>query len=135
MAFKFEASKPDPVDDLVSKTEKLSTSDEAKVKPDQPKIDEHAESPGDVDEKDQRKEKVKDTKPAEPSPKTKTPRDPIRWFGILVPPSLRSAQGSFISAVEGPVPQLASLTSELRKQEIDIGRLRKQIRKARDDLH
>ncbi|KAF2752334.1 hypothetical protein M011DRAFT_473564 [Sporormia fimetaria CBS 119925] len=56
-------------------------------------------------------------------------RDPLRWFGILVPPSLRSTQSSFVAAVETTVPDMASLVNELRKQEIDIGRLRKQIRK------
>ncbi|KAF2648675.1 hypothetical protein K491DRAFT_684495 [Lophiostoma macrostomum CBS 122681] len=66
----------------------------------------------------------------ETSPDNKhAPKDPIRWFGILVPPALRSAQSSFISAVEGPVPNLAALTKDLRRQEIDVARLRKQIRK------
>ncbi|KAF2703899.1 hypothetical protein K504DRAFT_166217 [Pleomassaria siparia CBS 279.74] len=54
---------------------------------------------------------------------------PLRWFGILVPPALKAAQGSFTCAVEGPVPHVASLVKKLRKQEMDIGRLRKQIKK------
>ncbi|KAF1958616.1 hypothetical protein CC80DRAFT_468188 [Byssothecium circinans] len=58
-----------------------------------------------------------------------SPPDPIRWFGILVPQPLRSAQSSFVSAVEGPLPQLANLARDLRQQEIDIGRLRKQFKK------
>ncbi|TID17100.1 hypothetical protein E2P81_ATG09655 [Venturia nashicola] len=56
-------------------------------------------------------------------------RDPIRWFGLLVPPPLRSAQSKFIAIVEGPVPQLINLTKELRALEIEIGRTRKSIRK------
>ncbi|KAH4127785.1 hypothetical protein HBI25_003070 [Parastagonospora nodorum] len=55
--------------------------------------------------------------------------DPLRWFGILVPPALRSAQSSFVAAVEGPVPQLMDVARELRNQEIEIGRVRKQIKK------
>jgi cytoskeletal protein RodZ len=55
--------------------------------------------------------------------------DPIRWFGILVPPALRSAQASFVASVKGPIPQLSTLASELRGTEVDIGRLRKQIKK------
>jgi hypothetical protein len=55
--------------------------------------------------------------------------DPLRWFGILVPPALRSAQSSFIAVVEGPVPHLVSVARELRSQEIEIGRVRKQIKK------
>jgi hypothetical protein len=56
--------------------------------------------------------------------------DPLRWFGILVPPALRSAQSSFISTVEGSVPHLASVAKELRIQEIEIGRVRKQIKRS-----
>lgn len=55
--------------------------------------------------------------------------DPIRWFGVLVPPALHSAKSSFVSAVEGPVAHLATLAMDLRKLEMDIGRLRKQIKK------
>ncbi|KAH6877475.1 hypothetical protein BKA58DRAFT_375163 [Alternaria rosae] len=57
------------------------------------------------------------------------PTDPLRWFGILVPPALRTAQSTFIGAVEGPIPQLATVVRDLRAQEIEIGRVRKQIKK------
>ncbi|KAF2476264.1 uncharacterized protein BDR25DRAFT_331154 [Lindgomyces ingoldianus] len=60
---------------------------------------------------------------------TDTRTDPLHWFGILVPPALRSTQSSFISAVEGPIPQVVTLMKELRKQEVEIARLRKQIKK------
>ncbi|KAF2184836.1 hypothetical protein K469DRAFT_727048 [Zopfia rhizophila CBS 207.26] len=60
---------------------------------------------------------------------SKTRSDPLRWFGILVPPALRTAQSSFVSAVEGPIPHLVFLMKELRKLEVDIGRLRKQLKK------
>lgn len=56
-------------------------------------------------------------------------KDPIRWFGILVPPALRTAQQTFTSAFEGPIPQLAAISRDLRNQEIEIGRVRKQIKK------
>lgn len=56
-------------------------------------------------------------------------RDPLRWFGILVPSALRSAQSTFVSAVDGAIPELATLGESLRKQEIAIQRLRKKIRK------
>ncbi|KAJ4286753.1 hypothetical protein N0V90_013005 [Kalmusia sp. IMI 367209] len=57
------------------------------------------------------------------------PTNPIRWFGVLVPPALRVAQTSFVSAVEGPVLELPTLVKGLKQQEIEIGRLRKQIKK------
>jgi hypothetical protein len=63
------------------------------------------------------------------STNTKVAQDPLRWFGILVPSALRSSQSAFVSAVEGAVPELATLADSLRKQEIKIQRLRKQIRK------
>jgi vacuolar-type H+-ATPase subunit D/Vma8 len=56
-------------------------------------------------------------------------KDPLRWFGVLVPPRLRSAQASFASVVEGPVPRLIILQHELRNLEIEIGRTRKMIKK------
>ncbi|KAH9866415.1 hypothetical protein IAQ61_008420 [Plenodomus lingam] len=57
------------------------------------------------------------------------PRDPLRWFGILVPPALRTAQSTFITAVEGPIARIATVAMDLRSQEIEIGRMRKQIKK------
>ncbi|KAG9202089.1 hypothetical protein G6514_004757 [Epicoccum nigrum] len=57
--------------------------------------------------------------------------DPIRMFGILVPPALRSARTSFNEAVEGPVVDLATIAGELRALEREIGRVRKGIRKAK----
>ncbi|OCK88210.1 uncharacterized protein K441DRAFT_669479 [Cenococcum geophilum 1.58] len=64
-----------------------------------------------------------------PSSWTVKPIDPIRWFGILLPQALRNTQRSFADAVEGPVVNLVTLTKELRSLEIEIGRLRKQIKK------
>jgi len=55
--------------------------------------------------------------------------DPIRWFGVLVPPSLRSAQSSFIAVVQDSVPNLLNLQQEMRGLEIEIGRTRKSIKK------
>ncbi|KAE8831614.1 hypothetical protein HRS9139_05856 [Pyrenophora teres f. teres] len=54
---------------------------------------------------------------------------PLKWFGILVPPALRTAQSTFVSIVEGPIPQLATIAKDLRTQEIEIGRVRKQLKK------
>jgi hypothetical protein len=65
----------------------------------------------------------------QPETESKKSTDPLRWFGILVPPALRSAQSTFITAVEGPVPQLVTVARRLRNQEIEIGRVRKQIKK------
>ncbi|XP_068026598.1 coiled-coil domain-containing protein 115 [Melanerpes formicivorus] len=45
------------------------------------------------------------------APRPKPPVDPLTWFGVLVPPSLRQAQGSFCQAVS-----LALEVAELQGQ-------------------
>jgi len=41
------------------------------------------------------------------------PRDPIRWFGILVPPALRQAQSEFTLSVQTAIPQLTTTIAKL----------------------
>ncbi|EKV16612.1 coiled-coil domain-containing protein 115 [Penicillium digitatum] len=53
--------------------------------------------------------------------------DPIHWYGILVPQSLRRAQDSFANAIENQVPDLASTTVEMRALEQKISRARAQL--------
>ncbi|KAL4970019.1 uncharacterized protein BDV14DRAFT_195557 [Aspergillus stella-maris] len=67
-----------------------------------------------------------DSKPEPVKRKPRTP-DPIRWYGILVPPSLRSAQKSFIEAVESSLPELASTVVEMQTTEKEISRLRTEL--------
>ncbi|KAI5292405.1 hypothetical protein KEM52_006382 [Ascosphaera acerosa] len=43
--------------------------------------------------------------------------DPLRWFGILVPHSLRQAQAAFARGVDGPVARLASILVEMDRLE------------------
>ncbi|GAB1205753.1 hypothetical protein APSETT445_004432 [Aspergillus pseudonomiae] len=72
--------------------------------------------------------------PAETKPRSsgKKPRssDPIRWYGILVPPFLRSAQKSFTEAVGGPLPELASVIVEMQAVEKEVKRVREKIDQA-----
>ncbi|KAL8772059.1 MAG: hypothetical protein Q9209_002725 [Squamulea sp. 1 TL-2023] len=55
--------------------------------------------------------------------------DPLKWFGILVPPTLRASQASFKNAVIETIPLLANLSNEMKSMEIKIRRTRKKIRK------
>ncbi|EED13888.1 conserved hypothetical protein [Talaromyces stipitatus ATCC 10500] len=55
--------------------------------------------------------------------------DPISWYGILVPASLRSAQKSFIGAVDGGILELVSVISEMRCVEDMVYELRGEIEK------
>jgi hypothetical protein len=89
-----------------------------------PKEDDAKSTPDPNSQSSQNSEKTK-----EETNSTEKPADPLRWFGILVPPALRTAQLTFVSAVEGPIPQLVTILRDLRTQEIEIGRIRKQIKK------
>lgn len=59
-------------------------------------------------------------------------REPIRWFGILVPSSLRQAQKSFSSAVLDGDALTKAINSArgMREIEAEIRKLRKAIKKA-----
>lgn len=54
--------------------------------------------------------------------------DPLHWYGILVSPSLRSAQRSFTQAVEQYLPKLASVVVEMRTVEREVEQLRCELR-------
>lgn len=56
--------------------------------------------------------------------------DPLRWFGILVPQELRSAQASFSSFLDDSVGQAVNASRAMRENEVDIRKLRKEIRRA-----
>jgi hypothetical protein len=68
------------------------------------------------------------TQPASPSSTKAKPapsnRDPLNWYGILVPPPLRQAQASFISAVESSIPQLVNTSASMHDLEARITKLR-----------
>jgi len=53
-------------------------------------------------------------KPEEQTP-TIDPRDPIRWFGILVPPALRQAQSEFTLSVQTIIPQLTTTVQDTNR--------------------
>ncbi|KAK0367136.1 hypothetical protein LTR91_008667 [Friedmanniomyces endolithicus] len=57
-------------------------------------------------------------------------RDPLKWFGILVPRELRSAQTSFCSAVDGPIAAAANAARGMREIEAEIRKVRKAVKKA-----
>lgn len=57
------------------------------------------------------------------------PLDPIHWFGVLVPPSLRQAQKSFNDVVTISIPRILTLSSQMREVEMEIGRTRKTIKR------
>lgn len=68
------------------------------------------------------------TPPKPTEPKRFRSFDPVTWYGILVPPSLRNAQKTFTETVEGAVPELASVVVEIQTVEGEVERIRRQLR-------
>lgn len=55
------------------------------------------------------------------------PSDPLRWYGMQIPPSLRDAQTSFFTAVCADVPAVLELRGKIVEVEGEIGRARKRL--------
>ncbi|KAF2090340.1 hypothetical protein K490DRAFT_63219 [Saccharata proteae CBS 121410] len=106
--------------DIAGKDEPVSETDPA-CGVNQPQKESKKPEPGAASEESKKSEKS--TESAEKHV------DPIKWFGILVPPALRTAQKHFVGVVEESVPDVTNLSDELRSIEIEIGRTRKKIRK------
>jgi coiled-coil domain-containing protein 115 len=66
----------------------------------------------------------KPTTPTKQNPRTYP--DPLNWYGLLVPPSLRAAQASFISAVDNQIPLLLNTQAQMTKLEVQIRALRRE---------
>ena len=71
-----------------------------------------------------------DTKEEQPERKKVISKDPLRWFGLLTPQSLRTAQASSIEAVSTVIPRLVTLNQEMSQLEIEVRRARKKRSKA-----
>ena len=55
--------------------------------------------------------------------------DPLVWFGVLAPLTLRHSQSAFKSALD-KIAKLASVDSEMKAMEIEIRRSRKKMKMA-----
>ncbi|KAL8408784.1 hypothetical protein RB594_007282 [Gaeumannomyces avenae] len=65
---------------------------------------------------------------AKASPATR--KDPLRWFGLFTPTSLRLAQGQAVEIVEDLLPRIASVDAEMGQVEIQVRRAKKKRSKA-----
>lgn len=63
------------------------------------------------------------------------PGDPLKWFGILIPPALRSAQRSFGGAIVNVVPALASVVHDMRVVEDEVRKTRERVQTIRSQRH
>lgn len=64
------------------------------------------------------------TQSTDSSRRPRKPVNPLHWYGVLVPPSLRAAQSSFACAVEDQIPRLLTVQAEMENLETQIRRLR-----------
>lgn len=53
-------------------------------------------------------------------PITRAPNDPLKWFGILVPPELRTCQNKFIHLIGDTVINATNAACQLRRLETEI---------------
>lgn len=84
-----------------------------------------------TDESNDKGDAKADYPPAEkPQQKTTLESDPLRWFGILIPQPLRSAQTNFSSAVDECVAAAVNSAKGMRNAEYEIRKLRKAIKRA-----
>lgn len=72
----------------------------------------------------------KETSYPEATDKSNQLKDPLTWFGILVPPALRAAQTSFSSAISEPAAEAVEAARGMREIETEIRRVRKAVRRA-----
>lgn len=65
----------------------------------------------------------------ETSPSQPKSADPLRWFGILVPPPLKACQKEFEAVVRNDVLPLANVAKEMKEIELELRRTRKKLKK------
>ena len=57
----------------------------------------------------------------------KSTRDPLNWFGILIPSALSTAQASFKSALNEAVSNLINISMEMQELEAEVEGLKHSI--------
>ncbi|KAH0524527.1 hypothetical protein TsFJ059_007027 [Trichoderma semiorbis] len=115
-----------PVDDEGQKEEEKRESGSDGDKAD---TQENSEANPEVEQspEDQGEDKAKEEEKIKTKEMT---NNPLRWFGILAPAPLRTAQTLSIQAVEQVIPRLISVNAEMEHVEIEIRRARKKRARA-----
>ncbi|EXJ71650.1 uncharacterized protein A1O5_05458 [Cladophialophora psammophila CBS 110553] len=62
-----------------------------------------------------------------PSSSPNTSKDPLKWFGILIPPALRTCQTHFATAISSTAPDALNAASAMRDLEEQIWAIRRQL--------
>lgn len=87
----------------------------------------HLDRDGEKTETEKEREDVIEQKDTAAATRTKidpADRDPISWFGILVPPSLKLTQRYCVTAVEELMPALVNVDAEMKALEVKIWHVR-----------
>ncbi|KAL6800633.1 hypothetical protein GGI42DRAFT_326565 [Trichoderma sp. SZMC 28013] len=110
-----------PVDDQGQKEDEDSSDGDKADTTTAQENPEDEQSPEEQGEDGEKEEKIKTKKATD---------NPLRWFGLLAPAPLRTAQTLSIQAVEQVIPRLISVNAEMEHVEIEIRRARKKRAKA-----
>ncbi|KIW31753.1 uncharacterized protein PV07_03350 [Cladophialophora immunda] len=62
-----------------------------------------------------------------PSSASNLSQDPLKWYGILIPPTLRTCQTYFATAVSSIIPEIVNVVSAMRGLEEEIWAARRQL--------
>lgn len=55
-------------------------------------------------------------------------KDPLKWYGILTPPSLRSCQGHFSGVISTTIPSLLNTRSAMQRLENEVWEVRRALK-------
>ncbi|KIW37963.1 uncharacterized protein PV06_09941 [Exophiala oligosperma] len=62
-------------------------------------------------------------------------KDPLKWYGILVPPALRQCQSHFHGSMSSTIPELLGIMSALQRFEVNIWETRRALGMAEEYEH
>ncbi|OAP60939.1 hypothetical protein AYL99_05941 [Fonsecaea erecta] len=54
-------------------------------------------------------------------------KDPLKWYGILIPPALRTCQTHFATSISSTIPEILNTASAMRSLEEEIWIVRRQL--------
>jgi hypothetical protein len=129
-----------PTIQIVLSEEKKSKS-ESEIKEEESKQQQQQPSPPGTPEPESKPKEDEETK-SDQSEESK-PTNPLRWYGVLVPPELRRAQSAFTAAAggssaseesdetcNGPIADAVNAARGMRDIEVEIRKIRKAVKKA-----
>jgi hypothetical protein len=125
----------------VMHSEEKKSKSESEIKEEESKQQQQQPSPPGTPEPESKPKEDEETK-SDQSEESK-PTNPLRWYGVLVPPELRRAQSAFTAATggssapeesdetcNGPIADAVNAARGMRDIEAEIRKIRKAVKKA-----